>query len=132
MAGILITGGHPNKRSVELFVPDTNLSCSLPPLSGPRHRHTQDGLLACGGFELTAKLSCERLTRSGWRTEPYTLTAGRCYHASWDLNNGSLVLLGGYCSEATSERVDTSTGSAATFQLRGLVRFGCDSAAVQH
>ena len=80
---------------------------------------------------MKARLSCERLTMSGWRTEPYTLRSGRCYHASWDLSNGSLVLLGGYCSEATTERVDPGTGTAATFQLRGLVRFGDDSAALQ-
>ena len=109
-------------RTAEVFLPETNRSCSLPELTGSRHRHSQSGLLACGGYEVRAKLSCELLTSSGWRREPYSLTAGRCYHSSWDLNNGSVVLLGGYCSEDTSERVQAGQGTAPTFQLRDLVR----------
>ena len=126
-AGILITGGHPNMRTAEVFLPETNRSCSLPPLTASRHRHTQSGLLACGGYERRAQSSCELLTRAGWRTEPYSLTAARCYHSSWDLNNGSVLLLGGYCSEGTSERVQAGSGTAPTFQLRDLVRFALSS-----
>ena len=49
--GILITGGYDAYSSAEVFLPPTSTSCQLPGLVARhgRDRHSQDGLLACGG-----------------------------------------------------------------------------------
>ena len=98
--GILITGGT-NKNgslsSVELFIPETNQICSLPPMTHSRHLHSQNQFLACGGGGKTSGSSCEefnpKLGEWSLRTSP--LIRSRRGHSSWSLTNGSVILLGG-------------------------------------
>merc|ERR1712079_123456 len=49
--GILASGGYNggNLKSVEIYNPVSNISCSLPEFPSQRQRHSQDGALACGG-----------------------------------------------------------------------------------
>ena len=51
IAALIMTGGRNGGRlsSVELYVPSTNTSCSLPSLPVKSEEHSQDGLLLCGG-----------------------------------------------------------------------------------
>ena len=50
-SAVLITGGDYG-RSVEIYLPSGNTSCSLmPELPVGRDRHTQDGPWACGGWD---------------------------------------------------------------------------------
>ena len=76
---LLITGGiGRNKQgdksteltSVEVLTPSgVPLLCTVPPLPASRYEHTQDGLVACGGYGSTAVLTtCVTLTASGWAT----------------------------------------------------------------
>ena len=97
---ILITGGT-NKNgslsSVELFIPETNQICLLPPMTHSRHLHSQNQFLACGGGGKTSGSSCEefnpKLGQWNLRTSP--LIRNRRGHSSWSLTNGSVILLGG-------------------------------------
>ena len=81
---LLITGGiGRNKQgdksteltSVEVLTPygvPLPCYCTVPPLPASRYDHTQDGLVACGGYGSTAVLTtCSTLTRvkSGTRTD---------------------------------------------------------------
>ena len=54
---VLITGGgilsfDPTEaqKSAEIFLPNSNTSCSLPDLPDKRFAHIQDGPLLCGGY----------------------------------------------------------------------------------
>ena len=63
---------------------------------------------------------CEVFTPGvGWN-ESYYLREQRDGHASWTLNNGSVVLLGGSGSSSTSttEVVTLGSGSTLGFELR--------------
>lgn len=72
---ILVTGGSNSEIgefsqavAVEVFSEDgTPLSmCSLPPLP-PRFKHTQSGVLACGGYYYSdTTTNCFTLSNEGW------------------------------------------------------------------
>ena len=64
---------------------------------------------------------CEVFTPGvGWN-ESYYLREQRVGHASWTLNNGSVVLLGGSESLTTTEVVTLGSGSTPGFELM----YGC-------
>merc|ERR1719300_1169636 len=46
---IIVSGGWPNKKSVELYHSNFTHWLTLPDLIDDRAAHTQNGLLACGG-----------------------------------------------------------------------------------
>ena len=119
---MLITGGFNNVRlsSTELFIPGLNTRCSLSALSRPREDHTQT-VLSCGGQGSLkgTSTSCEAYTPgAGWRLEPYNLTRERWAHTSWALSNGSLVLLGGWLDDSTSEIVTPGVGTRPGFNMK--------------
>ena len=72
---LLITGGRDNPNtaltSVEVLSPygvPLPCYCTVPPLPASRYGHTQDGLVACGGYGSTAVLTtCVTMTGSGWQ-----------------------------------------------------------------
>ena len=113
---ILVTGGWKwsGLSSVELLSPaGTPLTCSLPPLpSDQRYRHTQDGLVACGGAGGGARTSCATLTAAGW-AESQLLGQERQYHTSWRSPAG-LLLLGGDQSGDTTELLSSTDSTTTT------------------
>ena len=121
-----MTGGVNNEVSgvstAEIFLPDLNTTCSLPALTLRRGHHTQNGLLACGGWnrddEVGPPSTCEVFTPGvGWRREPYNLKE-RYDHVGWTLNNGNVVLLGGRGSSAnTAEIITQGVGTVSSFSL---------------
>lgn len=104
---ILISGGI-NKNgplsAVELFLPKTNQSCSLPPMTRSRSLHSQNQFLACGGGG-TSGSSCEEFNPNlgHWGLRASPLIRNRRRHSSWTLNNGSVLLLGGI--QSTKENI---------------------------
>ena len=86
MPGIIMSGGggaFSSVEAVEVFVPSTGLSCSLPALPDERYAHTMDSLLICGGYDyLTIATTCLSFTSGQWITS-HTLVEERCDHTSW-------------------------------------------------
>ena len=117
IVGILISGGG-LLSSAEVYIPSLQKSCSLPSLRASRYRHTQNNLLACGGFGSDTATTCELYSPGvGWRPEPYTLAEERRGHSSWTLSNGSVVLLGGEGTTRT-EVLTPGVGTRPGFPMR--------------
>ena len=88
---------------MEVFVPSTGLSCSLPALPDERFDHTMDSLLICGGYDSSTLTTCLSFTSGQW-IPSHTLVEARYDHTSWQTEQG-LVLMGGDYSLDTSEIV---------------------------
>ena len=101
--GILLSGGSSTSTSVEVYVPSTGQSCSLPPLPDGRWLHTMDSLYTCGG--VSTPTSCLHFSYGQWTTS-HSLLEERVDHSSWQTEQG-LVLMGGWSSSTTSEIVPT-------------------------
>jgi len=112
---LLITGGYTDaggwndRRSVELFFPQSGKNCSLHSLPQARYWHTLDTLpgnipILCGGYDTTARQSCLYFTfpASPWTSVNTTLAATRYYHSSW-VHGKDLVLLRGTTAETLYE-----------------------------
>ena len=123
---MLVTGGWKwsGLSSVEVLSPaGTSLTCPLPPLlSTERYRHTQDGLVACGGAGGGARTSCATLTAAGW-AESQLLGHERQYHTSWRSPAG-LLLLGGEQSPTTTELLSsTDSTTSSSFALEYSAKY---------
>ena len=124
-----MTGGGkdqtPEEKTVEVFVPGTNISCILPPLPEKTSSHTQDGLIQCGGYGSLE--SCHQFTEGNW-TESHSLSEKRVRHSSWRTGERSLLLLGGRESLDTTERItegsETTANTIEPFQLGPRLRLG--------
>ena len=102
-SAILINGGYGADYSAEVFLPSTSTSCELPGLVMGRGGHTQDNLLACGGYYYSdARTSCEEFSPATgtWALTSHTLQEYRYGHVSWSVEEGTL-LMGGYFSDTT-------------------------------
>jgi len=105
---LIITGGYNDDylRSVEVYHPGTNTSCSLPSLPEKISGHSQDGFIQCGGSN--SYKSCHTLnTETGQWTKTHSLREERKYHISWKREDadGSILLIGGEDSGTTTELV---------------------------
>ena len=123
---LLITGGRDKQgdkstelTSVEVLTPygvPLPCYCTVPPLPASRYDHTQDGLVACGGYGSTAVLtSCVTLTGSGWQ-ESHQLQEERAQHVSWRSPAG-LLLMGGHSNLTTELLTNTGSSSSPSFDL---------------
>ena len=119
-----MTGGYNSNNewlsSVEVYVPSTNTSCSLPSLPVETWGHSQDGLLLCGGYP-NSRHSCHTFhSDSGeWRVKTHRLSEGRLYHSSWQREDETVLLMGGGYSPTTTEIVsDSSAVSTPGFSLK--------------
>ena len=93
----------------------TPLPCTVPPLPAPRYRHTQDGLVACGGYGTGTRTSCVTLTGSGWQ-ESHQHQEERALHVSWRSPAG-LLLMGGHSNLTTELLTNTDSSSSPSFDL---------------
>ena len=84
-----------------------------------RCRHTQNDFLSCGDDE-SDKNKCEVYTpqTGNWSIETYNLIESRYGHTSWSLDNGSVVLLGGWSSNNTTEILIQGVGTSRGFDLK--------------
>jgi len=130
---LLITGGYTDaggwndRRSVELFFPQSGKNCSLHSLPQERYYHTLDTLpgnipILCGGSDNTARQSCLYFSSptSPWTSVNTTLAEGRYIHGSW-VHGKDLVLLGGEYSTSTAETLY----EGSKFTLDYHYKFGC-------
>jgi len=124
--GIILSGGRAanipiTKTSVEVFVPSTGKSCSLPSLPDDRSYHTMDGTLICGGYGTT---TCLSFSSGQWITSN-TLVETRYSHSSWQTDQG-VVLMGGAKSGYTSEIVPMDGEQGETsFAMQDRIEWAC-------
>ena len=100
--GLVISGGEGASTSVEMFIPSTNHSCTLPSLPHERSGHTMSGLTICGG--LFTSTTCLQLSSGVWSVS-HTLQDERYGHSSWQSDQQGLILMGGLVSAMASEVV---------------------------
>ena len=101
--GLVISGGEGALTSVEIFIPSTNHSCTLPSLPDWRYHHTMSGLTICGGLD--TKTTCLQLSFGVWGVT-HTLRKERWDHSSWQSDQHGLILMGGWGGAMSSEVVE--------------------------
>ena len=118
---VMVTGGSGRDvylDSVELLHINGSRSCSLPPMPKPRTRHTQSGLIACGGYGEGIGTSCVTLS-SDWE-KTHTLRKTRYFHSAWSSPRG-VMLIGGEgdtTTEILKENGDTIPGFTLDYETR--------------
>ena len=128
--GVLISGGYgyggygeyPGYlKSVEVYIPASNTTCSLPQQPGERVFHTQDGELACGGgFGSSLQTTCVKWSSdSGSWSQSHTLRQERTQHVSLATEDG-VYLMGGQDSSSwrTTELVKEDGSVEDGFSLK--------------
>ena len=107
---VLVTGGHPDEKSVELLSIKGTRLCLLPSLPDARASHSQTGLVTCGGYKASS-LSCVTFSAGRWK-KTHTLTHKRRGHTAWASPQG--VLLGGGWSWRTRTTTELLTDNGDT------------------
>ena len=113
-----MSGGMSNSSglSAEVYLPSSGERCELPRLTGqPRDSHGMVGLTVCGGYHQETSSSCLSLEGRVWDLRAELLQP-RWLHSVWESPSG-LVLLGGYSSPRTTERIGEDGRSTYTFPL---------------
>ena len=108
--------------TVELYVPSSNVSCSLPKLPGDRRFHTleRSGLL-CGGYDsVDPQDTCLQWSPdTGSWEELLHLDISRYNHVSWTPDNGiGTYLMGGDYDERTTTLIKHDGTQEAAFPLK--------------
>ena len=116
---MLVSGGHPDEKSVELLSIKGTRLCLLPSLSAERTSHSQTGLVTCGGYG-AASLSCVTFSagRYGWK-KTHTLTHKRRGHTAWASPQGVLLMGGGtrWSSRTTTELLTDNGDTTPSFNM---------------
>jgi len=119
--GVLIAGGWYGGEvsSAEVYNPITRTTCSVGDLPAVRSSFSLCHGMACGGYPDTNYRSCVKFEADGTFTPMFvTLREERYWHLCWSLPSGEVLLLGGWGSPATTERVSADgSSSSADFTL---------------
>ena len=125
--GIIITGGKTLYGSkyetlVQLLNENGTFICNLPKLPESRFGHTQNGLVLCGGGNISYSIpTCLMLENGSW-IESYNLIEPRYVHSSWTSPIG-IMLLGGkflnghFDPPTTSELLSEDGQSVPSFDM---------------
>ena len=76
-SGLIISGGKPSEKSVEVYVPSTGQHFQLQELPDSRLWHTMEKMTVCGGEGEDTRTSCITLIDDGWREYTTTLLEER-------------------------------------------------------
>ena len=79
---ILVTGGYPGKKLVEVLNSNGTFLCTLPDLPDNRGRHSVDGHIMCGGSG--EGRSCMLFDGGLWKTKTWNLIHVRKNHIRED------------------------------------------------
>ena len=102
-----------NLHSTEIFNPVTRRTCSVGNLKQARSGHTMCNNIVCGGYNRETEKSCEKFDGiSSFTSLPVRLVKDRNNHLCWGLKSGDVLLLGGYHSQTTTERVSADGSSS--------------------
>ena len=116
---VMVTGGKLGWTSVELLSTDGTRLCSLPNLPTKRYRHSQTGLVTCGGGDSRSsdQKSCVTFAAGRWKK---THTLGRRWHGhtGWASPRG-VMLMGGHGGNrlTTTELLTDNGGATPSFNL---------------
>ena len=128
-AAIIVSGGYCHDsydcKSVEVLDKDGSSLCTLPdfPDSDYRRKHSQSGLVACGGDTSPMSTSCSTFNSGSWSLT-HTLNCERWLHSAWASPSG-IVLMGGdkdSCNKA-SEIPANAGNSQDSFGLEYQTRY---------
>ena len=115
IAAVRITGGvgrySRTDTRAELFNPQSNKSCPLPPFSPERNDHSSCAGLLCGHWSIRVlQRSCNKINDA---SITITMRKGRYRHLCWKLpgEQSDVLLLGGFYSGNTTERISGSSSS---------------------
>ena len=133
-AGILVVGGRRTNTgggisTAEIFNPRSGRSCKIDDLPAATWALSLCGNLACGGYNgfcsQVSGLCCSLFDGAGTFTAlSVTLREARASHLCWQLQSGSVLLLGGWYSPSTTERLaEDGSSSKADFNLPYPIRF---------
>ena len=126
-AGILTVGGRfgtPRVSTAEIFNPISGRSCKIGDIPVATWGLKVCGSLACGGFNGQER-TCSLFDGAGtFKALSVTLREARASHLCWQLQSGSVLLLGGWYSPSTTERLaEDGSSSKADFNLPYPIRF---------
>ena len=121
--GFIIAGGYRGEvhNSAEIFNPKTGHSCLAGDLTTDRQDAPICNNIICGGYgSPDPERICERFDgRSSFKRLEVYLNRDRDDHLCWGLKSGEVILLGGYHSQRTTERVSADGfSSSASFSLK--------------
>ena len=122
MGGYVING-HSPLNSAEIFLtkkPQVG-SCPVGNLNQARYFPTMCHNMVCGGGgqrRKNAENSCEKFDgKFRFTSLPVRLVQKRIYHLCWGLKSGDVLLLGGYTSSSSTERV-SADGSSSSLDFK--------------
>ena len=125
-ATIIVSGGHChdsyNCKSVEVLEKDGSSLCEIPDFPDYRLKHSQSGLVACGG-DGNMRTSCVTFNSGSWSLT-HTLNCNRKLHSVWSSPSG-IVLMGGHddsCNKASEILVNTGN-SQDSYGLKYQTRY---------
>jgi len=124
---LLVSGGSPNPKTVEVILNDGTSLCSLQSsseLPDPgREYHTMDGGIICGGLETPR--SCIKFETGNWNPYSTELKYDRVEHVSWN-RLGDIQLMGSSIINVwgTTEVV-SATDSVLSYNLQAGLRLSC-------
>jgi len=130
---LLVSGGYPHPKSVEVILNNGTSLCSLKTLSAllgeGRGYHTMDGGIICGGLEYPQNCIKFDFKAGCWYPYSSKLNLHRDGHVSWGRNrhgDEQIMLLGGtnIHPSASTEIVSTSK-SVNSYGLRYSIKLGC-------
>ena len=107
-------GGSKYILDIEIFNPVTRRACTVGNLKKARSKGTMCNNMVCGGSgEPETEKSCEKFDGiSSFTSLPLRLVRDRYDHLCWGLKSGDVLLLGGWNSEKTTERVSADGSSS--------------------
>ena len=114
----MVTGGYGSSglTSVELLSSDGTRLCSMPRLPAARYRHSQSGLLACGGSHISSEYkSCVTFAGGRWK-KSHTLGKRRYGLTAWASPRG-VLLMGSTHSRTTTDMLTNTGRTIPSFSL---------------
>jgi len=127
---LLVSGGYPNPKTVEVILNDGTSLCSLQssselPYSG-RGYHTMDGGIICGGVE--APKNCSKFETGNWNPYSSEMIYDYVGHVSWNRfgDYEAIQLFGGANNNwRQSEIISATESSPSPYQLPIATRMAC-------
>jgi hypothetical protein len=131
---VMVMGGDGGQTDVAIYDPKTDKFTAGKPMNAGRSQFTAhvlpDGrVMVFGGSSISAggvhvpmdSIEGYDPTNDIWTTEPYKLSAGRTWHASALVRDGTVIVMGGYTVDgscapvATVDQIDPIGGTSQPF-----------------
>ena len=114
ISGFLIVGGTSGSgrlSSIEEFNPSTKNFCKVGDLPQGRYHGSLCNSVYCGGRG--GDRSCVKVEGGNFTQMSANLVQKRAYHLCWGLPSGEILLMGGFHSKTTTERLSADGSSSS-------------------